>query len=299
MTRRTSLKKAIVIRAFSGCSDFLGAADLLAAEEDFARCFDEAARLGFDGVQLFVSPRGYLSLESDEDRAKAIARRARESGVALTSLEIEPFSFSLTDDDREVRQQGEATVRLAMQLAAIMEAPGVLVIPGYVGLPWDSSVKPVRYDLAYNRLAESLQTLAPEAEALGLDILIENIWNMFLLSPLEMRTLVDDVRSPNVGVLFDTGNIVAFGFPEQWIRILGSRIREVHLKDFRRSVGTVSGFVSLLEGDVDWGEVMLALDEIGYDGFLTAEVFPYPQHGDTVLIHTATAMDRIMKRKPA
>ena len=290
------MKKAIVIRAFSGCSSFLAGAEFLATEEDFARCFEEAARLGFDGVQLFVSPGGYLSLECDEDRASAIARRARDAGVAFASLEIEPFSFSLTDDDREVRRQGEDTVRRAMQLAAAMEAPGVLVIPGYVGLPWDPSVKPVRYDLAYDRLGESLKRLAPRAEELGLNILIENIWNMFLLSPLEMRALIDDVQSPNLGVLFDTGNIVQFGFPEQWIRILGPRIKEIHLKDFRRSVGTVSGFVSLLEGDVDWAEVMLALDEIGYDGFLTAEVFPYPQHGDTVLTHTSTAMDRIMKR---
>jgi len=291
------VKKAIVIRAFSGCSDFLAGADFLATEEDFARCFDEAARLGFDGAQLFVSPGGYLSLESNEKRAGAIARRARAAGVALTSLEIEPFSFSLTNDDHEVRRQGEGTVRRAMHLAAAMEAPGVLVIPGYVGLPWDPSRKPVRYDLAYDRLSESLKTLAPTAEEYGLDILIENIWNMFLLSPLETRALIDGVQSPNVGVLFDTGNIVQFGFPEQWIRILGSRVKEVHLKDFRRSVGTISGFVSLLEGDVDWAEVMLALDETGYDGFLTAEVFPYPQHGDAILTHTATAMDRIMNRK--
>lgn len=291
------MKKSIVIRAFSGCSDFLAGADFLATEDDFARCFDESVKLGFDGIQLFVSPKGYLSLESNEDRARAIARRARDSGVALTSLEIEPFSLSLTDDDREVRRQGEDIVCRAMQLASAMEAPGVLVIPGYVGLPWDPGAKPVRYDLAYDRLAESLKTLVLTAEEYGLDILIENIWNMFLLSPLEMRALIDDVGSPNVGVLFDTGNIVQFGFPEQWIRILGSRVKEVHLKDYRRSVGTVSGFVSLLEGDVDWGEVMLALDEIGYDGFLTAEVFPYPQHGDTVLTHTSMAMDRIMKRK--
>lgn len=290
------MKKAIVIRAFSGCSDFLAGADFLAAEDDFARCFDEAARLGFDGVQLFVSPEGYLSLESDGNRAGAIARRARAAGIALTSLEIEPFSFSLTDDDRQVRRQGEDTVRRAMRLAAAMEAPGVLVIPGYVGLPWDPSVKPVRYDLAYDRLSESLKTLGPTAEEIGLQLLIENIWNMFLLSPLEMRALIDDVQSPNVGVLFDTGNIVQFGFPEQWIRILGPRIKEVHLKDFRRSVGTVSGFVSLLEGDVDWPEVMAALDEIGYDGFLTAEVFPYAHHGDTVLPQASSAMDRLMKR---
>jgi hexulose-6-phosphate isomerase len=184
-----------------------------------------------------------------------------------------------------------------MELAVAMGAPGVLVIPGYVGLPWDATVQPVRYDLAYERLRGALETLAGDAERMGVTIMIENIWNMFLYSPLEMRGLIDQVDSPRVGVLFDTGNIVQFGFPEQWIRILGSRIKEVHLKDFRRAVGNVSGFVSLLEGDVNWPEVMAALAEISYDGFVTAEVFPYPHHGEAVLNHTSESMDRLLKRK--
>ncbi len=291
------MKKAIVIRAFSADPDFLAAADFLQNEDDFARCFDRAVEFGFEAVQLYLSPQGYLSLESDDRHAEGIARRARAGGIELTSLEIEPFSFSLTDDDPDVRRQGESTVRRAMQVGAVMEAPGVLVIPGYVGLPWDPSAKPVRYDLAYERLRESLRALAPTAEQLGVTVMIENIWNMFLLSPLEMRGMIDEVGSPRVGVLFDTGNVIQFGFPEQWIRILGSRIREVHLKDFRRAVGTVEGFVSLLEGDVDWPEVMTALAEIGYDGFLTAEVFPYSHHGDAVLAHTSATMDRLMNRK--
>ncbi|MCX7887759.1 MAG: sugar phosphate isomerase/epimerase, partial [Verrucomicrobiae bacterium] len=118
-----------------------------------------------------------------------------------------------------------------------------------------------------------------------------------LYSPLEMRGLIDEVGSPGVGLLFDTGNIIPFGFPEQWIRILGPRIREVHLKDYRRAVGTIHGFVSLLEGDVNWPEVMSALREIGYDGFLIAEVFPYRHYGGAVLAQTSEAMDRILGRK--
>lgn len=292
------MKKAIVIRAFSASSNFLAGAEFLRSEDDYARCFERAAQLGFDAVQLYVARQGFLSLEGDDAPAQAVARRASASGIALTSLEIEPFSFSLTDDDAAVRTQGEATVRRALQMAAAMDAPGVLAIPGYVGLPWDPSVRPVRYDLAYDRLRSCLQTLAPAAEHLGRAILIENIWNMFLLSPLEMRSLIDEVASRKVGVLFDTGNVVQFGFPEQWIRILGTRIKEVHLKDFRRAVGTVSGFVSLLEGDVNWPDVMAALNEIRYDGFLTAEVFPYTHCGDTVLAHTSATMDRLMKRVP-
>lgn len=291
------MKKAIVIRAFSDNPGFQAGAAFLKSEDDFARCFDKAVGFGFEGIQLFVGSQGFLSMESSLRQAEAIARRAAEAGIALTSLEIEPFSFSLTDDDAEVRKQGEATVCRAMALASAIGAPGVLVIPGYVGLPWDATVKPVRYDLAYQRLSEALESLAPVAERTRVSVMIENIWNMFLYSPLEMRRLIDEVGSSHVGVLLDTGNVIPFGFPEQWIRILGPRIREVHLKDFRRSVGNVSGFVSLLEGDVNWPEVTAALEEIGYNGFLTAEVFPYAHHGEAVLAHTSESMDRLLKRK--
>ena len=102
------------------------------------------------------------------------------------------------------------------------------------------------------------------------------------------------IDSERVGALLDTGNVLQFGYPEQWIRILGARIGEVHLKDYRQGVGTIEGFVSLLDGDVNWGEVMAALQEIGYEGFLTAEMFPYKHHGDTIIVHTSEAMDRII-----
>lgn len=290
------MKKAIVIRAFSGNPDFLAAAGFLQSEDDFARCFDRAAEARFEAVQLFVSPKGFFSLESPAELAVQIARRARAAGVELTSLEIEPFSYLLTSDDEAARAAGLATIRRAMEIAAAMAAPGVLVIPGYVGLPWDPAARPVRYDLAYDRTRDALRDLAPDAERRGVPILVENIWNKFLLSPLEMRALVDEIGSPAVGVLLDTGNVLAFGYPEQWIRILGPRIKEVHLKDFRESVGGLGGFVGLLEGDVDWPDVMAALAEIGYDGFLTAEVFPYQHHGDAILRHTSESMDRIMGR---
>ena len=290
------MKKGIVIRAFSGNPDFLGSAGFLCTLADFERCFAAAAELGFEGVQPYVEPEGYFSLQTEDRTLQAISAAARQAGIVLTSLEIKPFSYLLTDDDAAIRAAGVALVRRAMQVAAAMEIPAVLVIPGYVGLPWDPSVKPVRYDLAYERTRQGLSELARDAERLGVSILVENIWNKFLLSPLEFRTLIDEIGSPHVGMLLDTGNLIAFGYPEQWIRILGRRIKEVHLKDYRESVGGVSGFVGLLEGDVNWPEVIAALGEIGYDGFLTAEVFPYHHHGDAVLQHTAQSMDRILQR---
>lgn len=290
------MKKGIVIRAFSRSPDFLGDVAFLSSLADCERCFAAAAALGFEGVQPYIEPEGYFSLRSGDNALRSVAAAARRAGIALTSLEIKPFSYLLTDDDPAVRAAGIKTVRRALEAAAAMEIPGVLIIPGYVGLPWDPTAKPVRYDLAYDRTQQALGELAPHAETLGVSILVENIWNKFLLSPLEVRTLIDAVDSPRVGVLLDTGNLIAFGYPEQWVRILGSRIKEVHLKDYRESVGGINGFVNLLEGDVNWPEVMAALAEVGYDGFLTAEVFPYRHHGEAILQHTSESMDRIMAR---
>jgi len=291
------MKKAVVIRAFSENPDFLGNAAFLSRLEDFERCFASAAQLGFEGVQLYIEPEGYFSLESEAGTLRSIAAVACQAGVALTSLEIKPFSYSLTADDPSVRAAGVKTVCRAMEVAAIMGLPGVLVIPGYVGLPWDPRAKPVRYDLAYDRTRQALGELAPAAERLNVPILIENVWNKFLLSPLEVRALIDSVGSRYVGSLLDTGNLIAIGYPEQWIRILGKRIGEVHLKDYREAAGGVDGFVGLLEGDVNWPEVISALAEIRFDGFLTAEVFPYRHHGDAILRHTSESMDLILGRR--
>lgn len=289
------MKKGIVIRAFSGSADFLGSAGFLSDLNQFEQSFSAAAALGFEGVQPYIEPEGFFSMAADVSVHRSVAAAARQAGVTLTSLEIKPFSYLWTDDDPAVRAAGVDTVRRAMQIAASMEIPAVLVIPGYVGLPWDPSAKPVRYDLAYDRTRQSLVELAPTAESLGVSILLENIWNKFLLSPLEMRALIDAVGSPRVGVLLDTGNLVAFGYPEQWIRILGLRIGELHLKDYRAAVGGVEGFVDLFDGDVNWPEVTAALCEIDYHGFLTAEVFPHRQQGAEALRRTSQSMDRILR----
>ncbi|MBI3946530.1 MAG: sugar phosphate isomerase/epimerase [Armatimonadetes bacterium] len=290
------MKKAIVIRAFSENPDFLGRADWLASEEDFLRCFDKAVEAGFEGVQLFIDREGYFSLASDLKVAERIAAGAQRAGVSLASLEIAPFSYSLTDDDPTVREEGCKTIARAMEVAAAMGVRGVLVIPGWVGLPWNPAAKTVRYDIAYERTRDGLKAVAPTAERLGVSANLEPIWNRFLLSPLEVRGLLDEVGSEGVGLLLDTGNLIQFGYPEQWIRILGPRIKDVHFKDFRQSVGTVDGFVNLLEGDVNWPEVMAALREIHYDGFVIAEMFPYKFYGDTILKHTSVSMDRILGR---
>lgn len=142
---------------------------------------------------------------------------------------------------------------------------------------------------------------------------IENVWNKILLSPLEMRDFVDDIGSRYLGVNFDVGNVVLTGFPEHWIRILGRRIKRIHLKDFKwefvpdvkklssfkgfakgQCWGTKAAFCDLGAGDVNWREVMKALKDIRYRGPVTAEMLP-PEPG--VLRRTSKAMDVILGRK--
>lgn len=288
------MKKGIVIRAFSGNPDFLGGGAFLGGLDDFARCFERAQAAGFDGVQLYLEPSGYFSLESSSSVVRGVAEAARSAGITVPSLEIAPFSFSFTSDDPAARTHGIEHVTRCLEIAATMGVEGVLAIPGWVGLSWDRAAPVVRYDLAYERTREALVTLAPVAERLGVSIMIENIWNRFLLSPLELRGLLDAVGSPRVRALLDVGNVVLFGYPEHWIEILGGHLQEVHLKDYRAAVGTIDGFVDLLSGDVNWPAVIGALRRIGYDGFLTAEVFPSPHAPELIVPQTARAIDAML-----
>jgi L-ribulose-5-phosphate 3-epimerase len=121
-------------------------------------------------------------------------------------------------------------------------------------------------------LATPCSSWRPEAERRKVAIAIENVWNRFLLSPLEVRDLIDHLGSPYVGVYFDAGNILAYGYPQQWISILGARIKRVHVKDFRSDIGNIQGFANPLQGDVPWLAVRSALESVGYQGYITAEV---------------------------
>jgi len=177
---------------------------------------------------------------------------------------------------------------LATELHADGRHAGILCVPGTVSAD-------VRYDVAYERAQAALRELAPEAEALGVFIGVENVWNKFLLSPLEMAHFVDEIDSAYVGVYFDAGNVLAYGYPQHWIEILGPRIKKVHVKDFQIAVGNLQGFANPLQGDVPWAAVRTALDGIGYSGFVTAEVSGYPAAPTLGLRHIAEALRQFFK----
>ncbi len=184
-----------------------------------------------------------------------------------------------------------------LELAAVLGADAILVIPGAVGVDFIPGSEVVAYDKAYDRALEAIGKLAPEAEQLGVAIGIENVWNKFLLSPLEMRGFIDAIGSRFVGSYLDVGNIVHSGYPEQWVRILGDRIKKVHFKDYRREAGGLHGFVDLLAGDVDYPAVVSALREIGYDGYVTGEmILAYKHYTEQIIFNTSASMDAILGR---
>ncbi len=260
-------------------------------------CLDIAKEAGFEGVELVVE-EGRVNPKETEERLKEIRREAEKRSLEISSLATGLFwKFNLVSDNPKLREEAENLIRDMLRMSSLLGADTILVVPGAVHILWETQSEIIPYEVAYKRAYQSIEKLVSEAERYKVNIGIENVWNKLFLSPMEMKEFIDDIGSPYLGVYFDVGNVLTIGFPEQWIRILGKRIKKVHLKDFRTAVGNLEGFVGLLEGDVNWPEVMKALKEIGYDDFLVAEVFPYKYHPEALIYNTSTSMDFIMGRR--
>ena len=259
-------------------------------------CFRMAKRFGYDGIELSFDESGPISPQSAETELMEIRKAAESHGLSLYSLASGLYwSISLTAEDPAERERAEQIVRNQLDAAASIGCDTFLILPGMVsGLGAEDPVVP--YEIVYERAQAALLRLAEYAEKKRVTIGIENVWNKFLLSPMEMRDFIDRIGSQRVAAYFDVGNVVRDGYPEQWIRILGHRIAKVHFKDYKRAIGTISGFVELLAGDVDFAAVMRALREVGYDGWVTAEVFPSNSDFEAFLRKTSEAMDCILQK---
>ncbi|MEH7096532.1 sugar phosphate isomerase/epimerase family protein [Neobacillus vireti] len=251
--------------------------------------FRYSKEAGFDAVELnLYKPGGIgLTLDTSAKEAEAIKKLAESYDIELRSLSTGLlWEAPLSSNDASTRERGRTIVKKQLELASVMGMDTVLVVPGIVD-------EKTSYADCYQNSQAELRLLSEFAEQLGVHIGIENVWNKFLLSPLEMKRYVDELNSDLIGVYFDAGNVLQFGYPEQWIRILGKQIRKVHVKDFRRSVGNITGFVPLLAGDVNWKEVMTALHEIGYNDTVTAEIPSYSISSYDLAHDTSRHMDVI------
>lgn len=259
-------------------------------------CMRIAQKAGFDGIEPLLKKDGQINLNSTEREIKEVKRMAENTGIELTSLATGLlWSYHLTSSDSTTRKKGEDILTRMLEIASYLEVNTVLVIPGVVGKPVKGDTNEiVPYDVAYRRSLESLQKCVSLAEKYKVCIGIENVWNKFLLSPLEMREFIDKINSSFVGAYLDIGNVLLTGYPEHWISILNERVKMVHVKDFKINVGNIEGFVDILEGDVNWPEVMRKLREIHYDGYLIAEITPYRYSWMTSIYNTSKSIDLIL-----
>ena len=258
-----------------------------------------AKKAGFEGVELALNGEGELSLQSTQQEIAEIRKTAEDMGLKLYSLSCGLcWDYRLSDDDANMRRKAKDMIKKQLETAKILGADTILVIPGVVNVEFSMPEKKVAYDVVYERALEGVNELKVYAEDLQVNIGLENVWNKFLLSPMEMRDFIDKIGSDYVGSYLDIGNVLYCGYPEDWVRILGKRIKKVHFKDYRMQAGGLHGFVDLLAGDVNYPEVVKALQEVGYDDWVSAEMIPnYKYHTDAIIYNTSNAMDRILGRK--
>lgn len=266
------------------------------------QCLKLAKDEGFDGIELNYDLDSDMSPKSGTREFHAIRKMADKIGIAISGLCSFLFwPYPLTSSDVEKRNRGMELAGMMTQAAHDLGVENLLVVPGSVHIPWRTDYEPVSNDVCDQRAKAAVKQLLPKAEKLNVKMNIENIFfNGYLMTPGEMIAFVDSFQSEHVKVHFDTGNIMMFQFPEHWIHQLGSRIQNVHLKEFTKK-GTdysLETFRPLLDGTTNWPAVMEAFAETKYQGYLTFEYFHPYQHYPEALIHqTSDSLDRLLGRK--
>ncbi len=216
--------------------------------------FEIARKAGFDGIEMPPSfnPDEHVKWKAASDKV----------GLPIHSIIYGGWGGNLLSQaDPAGREKAVENLKKGLQCARAVGATTLLLVPAVVDAK-------TRYVEAYERSVEGIKKALPTAEECKVVIAVEEVWNNFLLSPLEFARFIDDFQSPWVKAYFDVGNIVKNGWPEDWIRTLGKRINRVHLKDYRKKTNQ---FVKLQEGDVNWKEVRKALQEVGFTSYGTAE----------------------------
>ena len=218
---------------------------------------------GYDAVELTFNESKDTDINMSDAELRGIAETCKAAGVDIGSITAGYADRgNLLSLDATEREKGARSLARGIEVAGALGVGGILLHPGQLTVAGT-------YQQVWDNLVGILKELAPSAEAHHVAVGLENVWNKFLLSPKEMREIVDEIGSDWVGTYLDTANMMAYGYPEHWIRELRSRIKRVHFKDFSRGVHQ---FVNLLDGDTDWPAVMEAFRAIGYDGYVIHEV---------------------------
>ena len=214
---------------------------------------------GYEGVE----PHGGMNQQEVLDALGA-------SGLQAASVCCHThWKQTLTHNDEKTREEGLQGVLTTLRDAKAYGATSILVVPGVCN-------EEVPYEVAWERSITQVKKAVPLAKELGVHISIENVWNNFILSPLEAVRYLDEVGDPIVGWHFDIGNVLRYGWPEQWIKVLGKRINRIHVKEYStdkmKNEGVWKGFdCDLTEANNNWPAIMKALDDGGYSGWAISE----------------------------
>src|SRR5271169_6501442 len=231
--------------------------DMLPEKLSYAERMKLAHDVGFEVVQAPTTP--------DEHAAEEIKKAADDAKIRIDSvMNIDHWKYPLSSSDPAAVEKSIAGMRTSLRNAKLWDSDTVLLVPAVVN-PQTS------YRDAWSRSQTQIRKLLPQAEELKIVIAIEEVWNKFLLSPLEMAKYIGEFQSPWIQAWFDVGNVVLYGYPQDWIRTLGKGIAKVHLKDFKRKKDGYE-WVNLGDGDVDWEAVREAFRETGYSGSAICEL---------------------------
>ncbi|MES2792017.1 MAG: sugar phosphate isomerase/epimerase family protein [Planctomycetota bacterium] len=290
---------ALVVSAFAGAASSAFAQEAAAAP---AVAFKKAVKLSMvEGATVLdkfklIKECGFHGVDVDGPPLKheEVLKARDETGLNIHGVVTHThWSQPLSHPDPKVRENGLNGLLQAIKDSKAYGGTTVLLVVGVVN-------KDISYADAYTRTQEEIKKALPLATELGIKIAFENVWNMFLLSPLEFARYIDEFQSPQVGAYFDVGNVVNYGWPEQWIRTLGKRILKVDIKEYSRTLrdkkGPYAGFTAPLgEGDCDWPAVLKALGDVGItEAWGTAEV---QGGGKERLTDISTRMDKILQIK--
>ena len=251
---------------------------------------------GFDALELSVSSEGVINTNTSKAECEIIRKKINDSGVFVDSIATGmSWGVSPTSDDESIRKQSINLHQDAIKVASYLDCKALLFVPGVVKSPISPEI--VRYDRALDRLREAINQCLPIAEDLNVDLCMENVWNGFFYSPIELRDFVDSFNSDRLGIYLDIGNLIGYQqHPPHWVELLNSRIKRVQIKDFQENfdwTGSFS-FCDIGAGDVPWSETIEALNSIQYKSTIIAEMLPWDE---TILSRTSVAMDQIFNFK--
>ncbi|MCM8808348.1 MAG: sugar phosphate isomerase/epimerase [Candidatus Omnitrophica bacterium] len=233
---------------------------------NYEKIFDIGKKAGFYGIELnFFSEGGRLNIKSSKSFIKEIKDIAKNFKLEIPSLLcVETYRLLPTTSLNE-RKRLLKLAEKSIEIAKELDCKVVLICEGWIN-------ENIDYLTGYQNALNFFREISKIAEEYKIYIGIENVRNKFLLTPLSFLDFIEKVGSQYIKIYFDTGNVIGYGYPDSWLRILKDYIIQIHLKDFKEKENI---FVPILDGDVDWAKFKKTLNEINYSGYLIVEKNPH------------------------